>query len=287
MKRKLKIVLKVFLALLLLVVIAMGAFIWKARYGFNFYETEVAELPANLTGKTVLLFSKTNGFRHGEAIEASVLAFEKMAADNGWTLYATEQGGVFNAEQLQKFDVVIWNNTSGKTLNAAQREYFKNYLEQGGGYVGIHAAGDNSHQWDWYEQNVIGTLFSHHTMNPQFQNAPMHMEEGNTTLTQGLPVTWERSEEWYVFYDNPRDKGFQVLYNVDETNMNMSGSIPLLASDKDFGMGDDHPIVWYHTLGKGRILYSALGHAGSAFEEPDHLQLIENAIRWAGKFDGQ
>ena len=286
MKRKLKIVLKVFLALILLLVIAMGAFIWKARYGFNFYETKVAELPANLTGKTVLLFSKTNGFRHGEAIEASVLAFEKMAADNGWTLYATEEGGVFNQEQLQKFDVVIWNNTSGKVLNEEQREYFKNYLEQGGGYVGIHASGDNSHQWEWYEENVIGTLFSHHTLKPQFQTAPMYLEEGNTTLTKGLPETWERSEEWYVFYDNPRDKGFQVLYMVDETNMNMSGSIPLLASDKDFGMGDYHPIVWYHPLKEGRVFYSALGHAGSAFKEPDHLQLLENAIRWAGQFDG-
>lgn len=285
--RKLKIVLKVFLGLVLLLIIAMGAFIWKARYGFNFYETDPHGLPTDLSGKTVLLFSKTNGFRHGEAIETAIPAFEKMAADNGWAIYTTDDGGVFNPEELQKFDVVIWNNCSGKVLNEAQREIFKNYLENGGGYVGIHASGDNSHQWDWYEQNVIGTVFSHHTLNPQFQNAPMNLEEGNKTLTEGLPKTWERSEEWYVFYDNPRKKGFQVLYTVDESNMNMSGNIPLLASDKDFGMGDDHPIAWYNTVGKGRVFYSALGHAGSAFEEPEHLTMLENAVRWAGKFDAQ
>ncbi|MCK5440341.1 MAG: ThuA domain-containing protein [Maribacter sp.] len=284
MKRKLKIVLFSILGLVLLLVLAAGTFIWKARYGINFYDSTPPELPANLSGKTVLLFSKTNGFRHGEAIEASIPAFEEMAKDNGWTMYATDNGAVFNHGQLQKFDVVIWNNTSGKVLDEEQREHFKDYLEQGGGYLGIHASGDNSHQWDWYEQNVIGALFSHHPISPQFQKATMHLEEGNGTMTHGLQDTWEREEEWYMFYESPRKKGFQVLYTVDETPINPSGNIPLLASDKDWGMGEDHPIVWYHPLGKGRAVYSALGHSGSAFQEPDHLQLLENAIRWVGQF---
>ena len=283
-KRKLKIVLLSLLGLVLLLVIAMGLFIYKAAYGFNFYESTPPELPSDLVGNTVLVFSKTNGFRHGEAIEASIPAFKKMAKDNGWSMYVTDNGAVFNPEQLQKFDVVIWNNTSGKTLDKEQREHFKNYLENGGGFVGIHAAGDNSHQWDWYEQEVLGTLFSHHTMNPQFQKATMHLEEGNATLTASLLAAWEREEEWYMFYNNPRDKGFQVLYTVDETNMNPSGNIKFLASNKDWGMGEDHPIVWFHPLDKGRVVYSALGHARSAFQEPNHLNMLENAIKWAGNF---
>lgn len=273
--------------MVLLLVIAMGLFIYKAAYGFNFYESTPPELPSDLSGNTVLVFSKTNGFRHGEAIEAAIPAFEKMAKENGWALFATDNGAVFNPEQLQKFDVVIWNNTSGKTLDEKQREHFKKYVENGGGFVGIHAAGDNSHQWEWYEQKVLGALFSHHTLNPQFQSATMNLEEGNAVLTNGLTPSWEREEEWYMFYENPRDKGFQVLYTVDESNMNPSGNIPILASDKDFGMGEDHPIVWYHPLDKGRVVYSALGHAGIAFKEPNHLQLLENAIRWTGRFDGQ
>lgn len=287
MKRKLKIALKIVLGLFLLFVIAMGLFIYKARYGFNFYESAPPELPADIIGNTILLFSKTNGFRHGEAIDASIPAFEKMAKNNGWKLFSTDNGAVFNPEQLQKFDVVIWNNCSGKVLDKEQRQNFKSYLENGGGYLGVHASGDNSHQWEWYEKNVIGTLFSHHSLNPQFQMGTMHLEEGNATLTKALPTKWDREEEWYVFYDSSRDKGFKVLYTLDEGNMNMSGNIPLLASDKDFGMGEDHPIVWYNTVGKGRAFYSALGHAGSAFEEPEHLQMLENAIQWAGKFNDE
>ena len=287
MKRILKIILKIFSALLLALIIAMGVFIWKAKYGINFYDSTPPELPTEFSEKAVLVFSKTNGFRHGEAIETAIPIFEKMAEDNGWTLYATDNGAIFNPSQLSKFDVVVWNNTSGKTLDGEQREHFKDYLENGGGFVGIHAAGDDSHQWEWYEEKVLGTLFSHHTLNPQFQNANMHLEQGNGTLTNGLPEQWNRSEEWYMFFDNPREKGFGVLYTVDETNMNPSGNLAILASDKDWGMGEDHPIVWYHPLKKGRVLYSALGHSGAAFHEPEHKQMLENAIRWAGRFQDE
>lgn len=287
MKKIIKIVLWSIIGLALLLFIAGGLFIYKARYGFNSYETDIPELPTNLTGKTVLLFSKTNGFRHGEAIEASMPAFQKMAQDNGWALYVTDEGGVFNTEQLQKFDVVIWNNTSGKVLNDEQREAFKKYLEGGGGYVGIHASGDNSHQWDWYENEVIGARFSHHPLDPQFQNADMQLDDDHPTLTNGLPNTWNHNEEWYMFFDSPRKKGCKVIYTMDDTTINPSGNMKFLASDKDWGMGKDHPTVWYHTVGQGRVFYSSLGHQGSAFQEPQHLQLLENAVRWAGDFSNQ
>ena len=285
MKKILKIVLLSILGLFLMLFIAVSIFVYKARYGINFYDSTPPELPADLSGKTVLLFSKTNGFRHGEAIEASIPAFEKMAKDNGWTLYSTDNGAIFNPEQLQKFDVVIWNNCSGKVLDEEQRENFKTYVENGGGYLGIHASGDNSHQWDSYEQHVIGTEFSHHSLDPQFQKGTMHLEEGDPKLTVGLLPKWDHEEEWYVFTESPRKKGFPILYTVDEANMSMSGNIKYLVSGKDYGMGEDHPIVWYHPLGKGRVFYSALGHQGKAFQEANHLKMLENGINWAGKFD--
>ncbi len=280
-----KIIFRVLLGLTVLLFIAAGLFIYKAKHGINFYESTPPEIPHDISGSTVLVFSKTNGFPHSSAIKAAIPAFEKMAADNGWILYSTNNGAIFNPEQLQQFDVVIWNNVSGKVLKEEQRGHFKEYLEEGGGFVGIHASGDASHQWDWYEDNVIGAHFSHHPLNPQFQIAPMQLENEESDLATGLLSNWEREEEWYMFYDNPRDKSFEILYTVDESNINPSGNIPLLASDKDWGMGKDHPIVWYHELEKGRVFYSALGHSGRAFKEENHLQLLENAIKWAGRFE--
>lgn len=286
MRKVLKVVALSLGGLLLVGAIGLGLFIYKIRYGFNTYETEPPTLPTDLQD-AVLVFSKTNGFRHGEAIAASLPTFEKMAADQGWPLFVSDNGAVFNPEQLARFRVVVWNNTSGKVLNEAQRDAFRRYLEGGGGYVGIHASGDNSHHWDWYEQEVIGAHFSHHPLHPQLQTATMYLEAdaADTQLAPALPARWKREEEWYIFYDNPRARGSQVLFTVDESTIKPSGNVPLLATDKDWGMGDDHPIVWSHAVGAGRAFYSALGHQGAAFQEPEHLQLLENAIRWAGRLD--
>ena len=185
------------------------------------------------------------------------------------------------------FDVVVWNNTSGKVLNPEQRDHFRNYLENGGGFVGIHAAGDNSHQWDWYEDEVIGARFSHHPMNPQFQEGDLSLEtdSADSILIDELPTSWTREDEWYIFYNNPREVGFTILYRLDGSEINPNGNIPLLASDREWGMGEDHPIAWYNSVGEGRTFYSAMGHQAGAFEEVNHLRMLENAIRWAGRFD--
>ncbi|WKN45836.1 ThuA domain-containing protein [Tunicatimonas pelagia] len=285
MKRALKIVGISLAGLVLVAVIGMSLFIYKARYGFNFYETTPPELPTDLTEDAILIFSKTNGYRHSDAIEASLPAFRQIVRQNGWSIFTTDNGAVFNPEQLAKFKVVVWNNTSGKVLNEEQRQAFRVYLEDGGGFVGIHAAGDNSHQWEWYEQEVIGADFSHHPLNPQMQQSMLYLEPdaANHAVAKDLPGRWEREEEWYIFSTNPRERDADVLYTLDESLINPSGNFGFLVTDKGWGMGDDHPIVWYRTVGKGRVFYSALGHQAAAFEEPFHLTMLENAIRWTGK----
>lgn len=271
------------LGIVLLAGIAMGAFIYKVKYGFPIYESTPPVLPAEIKDFSVLVFSKTNGFPHSEAIAASKTAFRQMGDKNNWTVFITDNGAAFNDAYLSKFDVVIWNNATGRNLNDEQRESFKNYIEGGGSFVGIHGAGDESHHWPWYEKNLIGADFSHHSISPQFQEATLHREcpDGFSTCNN-YPEKWVRTDEWYVFLNNPRENGARVLYTADESTFETSGNIKYLVSDKDFGMGDDHPIVWYNCVGQGKAFYSALGHAGVAFEEQNYLRLLEDAIQWAG-----
>ncbi|WKN30416.1 ThuA domain-containing protein [Porifericola rhodea] len=283
-KKVLKLSLLILLALICLAALGVGAFVYKARYGFNFYETKPPTLPAKLEQPSLLLFSKTNGFRHGEAIEASIPAIQAIAKENNWFVFTTDNGAVFNETDLAKFEVVIWNNVSGKVLNPEQRTSFRQYLESGGGFVGIHAAGDNSHQWEWYENEVIGAHFSHHPLNPQIQEAVLSLEKSqdNQSLRQHLPDQWKHADEWYMFFDNPKANGCQVLYALDESNIVTSGNISFMVTDKDWGMGNDHPIAWYKTVGEGKAFYSALGHHAEVFQTKQHHQMMENAIRWAG-----
>ena len=249
--------------------------------GVHVHETTPPALPGDLRHPAILVFSKTNAFRHEEAIPAANALFAKMAKDKGWGYFQTENGAAFTPDVLSHFDAVVFNNVSGDVFDARQQQAFKTFIENGGGYVGIHAAGDNSHAaWKWYIDDMIGTLFTQHTLKPQFQTATVHVEDSKHPVTQGLPASWQRIEEWYSFNKSPRAKGYGVLVTVDEKTYNPEGMF-----GKDLHMGD-HPMVWWHCQGKGRVLYSAFGHRAEAYAEPQYVTLLTNAAAWALKQQG-
>ena len=155
----------------------------------------------------------------------------------------------------------------------------------GGGFIGIHAAGDGSHKWRWYRDQIIGAEYSHHPLHPQIQVSTMQLECDSTSLLNcsHLAESWDRGGEWYIFHDNPRVKGQQVLYTMDESQISTDGTLLFLAKDRINGMGDDHPIIWYKENGAGRTFYSAIGHTTESWEEPEHLDILKQAILWTGR----
>lgn len=275
------------LVLLLLAALGLGTFIYKAKYGFNSYETTPHELKQEYGDQSILVISKTNAFRHGEAIDYSIPILKEIAEKNDWKIYCTEDAGIINEDQLKLFDLVICNNSTGKIMNLDQRKLFRSYIENGGGFLGIHGAGDDSHQWDWYRDTLIGARFSHHPIKYHIQKGSLHKETNPDTLItldDNLPETFTAMDEWYVFFDSPRASGVEILYTLDETGLDWDGSLGPFFKDKIFGMGDDHPIVWYRKVGAGRSFYSAMGHDKSAWSNQTHQEIITEGIKWAGNF---
>jgi uncharacterized protein len=286
-KRILRLLLWLLLALF--IVIAIGAARnWDTVQrvflgGLKVYETTPPTLPADIKRPAILVFSKTNGFRHEEAIPAANTLFAQMASDNGWGHFQTENGATFSPAILARFDAVVFNNVSGDVFKPEQRAALKAFIENGGGLVGIHGSGgDMSYAWDWYVNDLIGTQFIGHPMNPQFQKATIRVENKTHPASRDLPATWDRTDEWYSFAKSARKPGVDVLATLDEKTYSPKGVF-----GQNLVMGIDHPIIWAHCTGKGRTLYSALGHQASAYAEPEHRKLLNGAIRWALKLDGE
>ena len=279
MKKFIKIFLWTITSLVVILGVLMAGFIYKVKNGFPVsYETEAPAITIPDNQKTVLLFSKATGFRHGESIEAGQTVFAELAKKNGWYLLDTDQGGIFNKEQLNQFDVVIFNNSTGRVLNDEQQKVLEDYVEQGGTLMGIHGAGDDSHHWDWYEKNLLGTKFSHHPLDPQLQEAEVTLNAvPDSLLVAGLPGTWKRTDEWYVFFENPRNKGFNIIYTIDGEKIIPNGNM-LWMKDKNFGMGKDHPVAWYKNIGKGMTFYTSIGHDATAWKQETFVKMLENII---------
>ena len=279
--RLLKILAWCVLALVMLAVAAsfhpMVRSVYRAFRPSTSYDSVPPAVP-ELGKPAVLVFSKTNGFRHADAIAEGVPALRSAADRRSWSIFSTENGAVFKSDTLQRFDVVVWLNVSGAPLDGSQRAAMRAWLEAGGGFVGIHAALDDSHSsWEWYGQEVVGARFIGHAMG--LLPAVVQVERADHVALRGLEKRWSRTDEWYSFDRSVRDlPDVEVLASLDESTY--EPRMKLLWIDKDLAMGD-HPIVWTRSVGEGRAFLSAFGHSGEAFQEPQHLAMLESAIAWA------
>jgi type 1 glutamine amidotransferase len=110
----------------------------------------------------VLVFTKTAAFRH-ESIPAGIAALQALGAQYHFQVDASEDAAVFTPENLTRYRVVIFCNTTGDILAPEQQVAFEHFIQQGGGFVGLHSATD----------------------------------------TESLPATWTRHDEWYNFRAAP------------------------------------------------------------------------------------
>ena len=148
-------------------------------------------------------------------------------------------------------------------------------MENGGQFLGIHAAGgDRSYEWQWRPEHLIKTQFVSHPNIPHFQDAELIPEDRSHPATRHLPETWVKNDEWYTFADSPRDR-VNVLVSIDEDSYNPSTWM----WGRDLAMGD-HPMIWHHKVGEGRVFYSALGHQASSYSKENYRKLLLEASKW-------
>jgi glucose/arabinose dehydrogenase len=223
-----------------------------------------AEPVAAHEAPTVLVFSKTAGFRH-DSIPAGIAAIQSLGADNGFAVEATEDAGAFTAANLAHYSAVVFLSTTGDVLNAEQQTAFENYINSGGGYAGVHAAADTEYDWPWYGQ-LVGAWFKSH---PQIQQATVNVEAHDHPSTASLPDAWTRTDEWYNYRTNPRT-AVKVLASLNESSYAPGGD----------AMGD-HPIAWCHTQEQGRSWYTGGGHTIASYSEPAFLAHLAGGIRYA------
>jgi type 1 glutamine amidotransferase len=207
---------------------------------------------------TLLVFSKTAGFRH-ESIPAGIKALREL-----FRVDATEDADAFTADNLARYRAVVFLNTSGTVLDAGQKAAFEAYIRGGGGFAGVHGAADTEYDWPFYG-DLVGAYFASH---PAIQRAVVRVEDRAHPATTGLGETLTRTDEWYNFRTNPRPK-VHVLMTLDESSY--TGGT----------MGADHPHAWVRTVDRGRSFYTAGGHNAEAYAEPAFRAHLAGGIRYA------
>ena len=218
--------------------------------------------PKTPSKNKILVFSKTNGFRHS-SIPDGIKAIKEIGAQEGFEVFATEDSTLFTGENLEQYKAIVFLNTTGTILGLAEKKAFEHYIKNGGGFAGIHSATDTEYEWPFYEKMVGAQFLSH----PKQQNADLLVVNKKHSATSFLPDIWHRWDEWYNFKNlNPE---VTVLIKIDESGYEGGKN------------GSNHPMSWYHKVDGGRAFYTALGHTEASYKEPLFLRHITGGIRYA------
>ncbi len=219
----------------------------------------------DFNSRKVLLFVKTKGYHH-ESIPAGIAAIKKLGDEQHFGVDTTTDASVFTDDDLKAYKAVIFLSTTGNILNADQQVALQRYMQAGGGFMGIHAAADAEYNWAWYNK-LVGAYFKSHPQDPNVRKATVVITDSANAAMKGLPLQWERTDEWYNYKNIAPD--IQVLARLDEDSYEGGEN------------GRNHPIAWYHTVDGGRAFYTGGGHTPESFSEPLFLQHLAGGIQYA------
>ena len=129
------------------------------------------------------MLTATAAFRH-DSIPAARQAMAAIAAETGqFTVSPTEDVAEVNRARLANVDVVMFALTSGELpLDPSQKSAIVDFVNNGGGFVGIHSVADTLYEWPDYGR-LVGAYFKEH---PWTQEAVVSVEDRSHPASAGL-----------------------------------------------------------------------------------------------------
>lgn len=244
------------------------------RYWKSFaYPPKVQVHPVgSLEGSKVLVYTRNGeGYVH-DNIPNSIRAIENLGEEYGFDVVASENPALFTEDNLRQYDALIFSNTNNETFeNDSQRQALKTYIQNGGGFVGIHSATGSERDWPWFSK-LIGGNFERHAPRQDFS---VNIIDHAHPSTSFLKDNWEIiDDECYYFKElNP---AIRVLLSADISTVSDKGKADFPGNL----FGDGFPLAWYQEFDGGRQWYTSLGHRPEHYEEPEFKKHILGGIQW-------
>lgn len=220
--------------------------------------------------KVLAFFSTKVESAHVEFAFDAIRFFKSLTIGDGFVFDTTSNMDNLTDVTLKDYSLVMMLNDFPRTQ--LQRDAFKKYMENGGGWYGFHVAAynDRDTKWPWLLDFLGGGVFYRNNWPPM--PAKLIVDDPNHSVTKGLPDTFiSPINEWYQWKPSPRErKNIKVLVSLSPDNYPFG--LKDIVSDGDF------PVVWTNT--DYRMIYLNMGHGTLIFGDPTQDKLIIAALRW-------
>lgn len=196
-------------------------------------------------------------------LEDKADAFQDILRDVGEVHVTTDRDALGAADAY----AAVVDYLTNSTLTTAQLTRLCSSVDGGGGYVGVHAAGDL--QTIASDNGELLKRPEPHAKLREFLGGHFltHPEQGEFTvrIDRDHPIT--RDVDAFTVFDEP----YQVAWDDD---------VDVLAR-MDHPDLDAYPVLWTKRYGDGRVCYLSLGHTDEAFGTEGFRRLLRNAVDWA------
>ena len=230
--------------------------------------------PADYAGaprfKALIYYNDQAEPAHVDFAKDAIDFFHRLSYGDGYRYDVTTSLADYPYDRLKGYDLIVAINAS--PVADKERKAFEEYMENGGGWIGFHAAAYNDANtgWDWYNRFLGAGKFYCNTWPPQPALADVELREH--PVTKNLPQSFVLPEcEWYQWQPDPRlTPGVEVLLSLSPANYTLG--------IKDVVKSGDFPVVWTNT--RYRMIYLNIGHGDREFTDAAQNLLLVNAFRW-------
>jgi type 1 glutamine amidotransferase len=177
------------------------------------------------------------------------------AGYSGPDAYTDYEMNLENVDDFPAAKSVFW-------MTEDQGLAIKNFVSNGGGFYPLHNASHISLSSKNYREVMGGAYFGHPPLRP-FQ---VHATANAHPITAGMTPFIVNDEQHYVDYD--KDPRYVILESENLDGLTYEGR------------GTKSPAGWAYDYGKGRVVFTAVGHTIHAMWNPQYIELQKRSVRW-------
>lgn len=221
--------------------------------------------------RKLLIFTRANTYKH-TSIPYVTKALEIMGQKTGaYQTIVSEDMSVFEKDSLNSFDAVCFNNTTSLDFeNIQHRKNLMDFIRNGKGVIGIHAATDNFRSWPEAAE-MMGGQFLEHPWTAGGTWA-VKIDDSNNSINKAFQGQgFKIKDEIYLSKQLNLRKNCRILLSLDFSDKNTASA----AAERDV------PISWIRNYEKGRVFYCGLGHNHDVLWNPKVLAHYLAGIQFA------
>jgi hypothetical protein len=147
-------------------------------------------------------------------------------------------------------------------ITEEQGEAIKDFVTAGNGFYALHNSSHISLSSKSYRDVMGGAYIGH----PPLRPFKVKIVNKDHPITQGVEDFMVNDEQHYVAYDKDPKNIILRAENIDGLAYEHYGTQSISG--------------WAYEYGKGRVVFTAVGHNNPAMWQPEYFKLQKNAVRW-------